>query len=1236
MALETGNNEEREQRLQEILVHYVDALEQGHAPDPKEFLSRYPEFAPELEDYFAGCRQLDQFSAPLQGVVRPAVARQLGDFQLVREIGRGGMGIVYEAEQISLERRVALKVLPFAAMLDSKQLQRFKNEAHAAAHLHHSNIVPVYAVGHERGVHYFAMQFIDGQSLEAVLRELKHEREKSLELGGSSLEASRETNDTRKRGDNTPTTKTEGRSSSHIHPSSLIRADRDYFRLIARLGIQAAEALEHAHQQGIVHRDVKPANLLLDNQGHLWVTDFGLAHSQGDLGLTMTGDLVGTLRYMSPEQVLAKRGLVDHRADVYSLGATLYELLTLEPAVSGQDRQELLHRIAFEETILPSRRRKGIPADLETIVLKAMSKEVESRYGSAQSIAEDLQRFLADRPILARRPTLAHRTRKWIGRHKALTAAAVALLLLATIGLGVSTTLIWKKEEQTREALADSQRNQRIAEEQKLVAEGRERQARRYLYLADLNLAYQAWYAHQPARALRFLERQRPGPDQEDLRVFEWYHLQNECRQGQFLTLRGHSGSVTALALAPDRKELASAGEDGTAWLWDIATGQGSVFGRKIKAKVTSLSFIPDGKSVALMCDDGSLRLCDISNGDELATIGTGLRAPLAFSGDGSMLAVAGDGIELWSKELAVDNQSSTTGELRTSNFELRKLTPDSLSPRPYRRIALLKGTGYQLYSLALSRDGQTLAAGCNDGRVRIWQSPWQKEPSVIGRHHSYVVALCFSPDGRSLASGSTDGTVRLWDLANAKKEASIAKAGTPVKPESVAIDQTSSALNRHSGSVQGLAFSPDGKSVVSCGEEGSVQLWNLGTEEMICRGVPEEINAMALSTDGQLLVTGQGEGSIKLWRVADMQTPVLRHGQAVNCLALGRDNRTLVSAGGQFPNTSSRPEQWEGRINLWDAVSGNRLAGWAASKAKLQAICLSPDSTTLASAGDDGSIRLWDVATRRSIGALPGHVGPVWCAAFSPDGKMLATAGYGDRLIKLWRLATKQCLAILQGHTDSLWSVAFSPDGRLLASGGRDSTAMIWNLPEEAGVTQSKPLAAAPENPILQRPVTVLRGHKNWVWGVQFSPDGQTLATGSGDRTIKLWDTATWQLRSTLQGHSTFVRSLIFFPNGKTLATGSDDHTVKLWDLETGLERATLRGHQQAVTCLAVSSDGRLLISGSWDGTVRLWPAPKEESGVGRREQGKGSGVRGQESEVARNGPGAGEDSFIVDTLIP
>jgi serine/threonine protein kinase len=468
-ASRTSGQAPDDERVIEAMHEYLAALEAGQNPDRAAFLARYPAIAEELADCLEGLEfvhglgpHADEPESPASraGLSASSSASEfapegpLGDYRIVRQIGQGGMGVVYEAVQISLGRRVALKVLPFAAALDPRQRQRFQNEAHAAAQLHHTHIVPVYGVGSARGIHYYAMQFIDGQTLAQMIADCRLQIA-DLKKDPSATGA----------GQDKPEAPICNLQSAICNPTvaalSTERSARTpaFFRTIANLGIQAAEALEHAHQFGIYHRDIKPANLLVENSPlasdpsplRLWITDFGLAHCRSQAGLTMTGDLVGTLRYMSPEQALAKRVLIDHRTDIYSLGATLYELLTLEPVFSGSERQELLRQIAFEEPRMPHRLNSAIPRELETIVLKALEKNPAERYGTAQEMADDLRRYLEDKPIWARRPTVLSRVRKWSRRHRGVvTATVVSTILALTVGL-VLMGWQWRVAEDRRD-----------------------------------------------------------------------------------------------------------------------------------------------------------------------------------------------------------------------------------------------------------------------------------------------------------------------------------------------------------------------------------------------------------------------------------------------------------------------------------------------------------------------------------------------------------------------------------------------------------------------------------------------------------------------------------------------------------------------------------------------------------------------------------------------------------------
>jgi serine/threonine protein kinase len=431
-------------RVIQAVRQYLADLEAGKKPDRLSFLGRFPEIAGPLAECLDALEFMHAASpfpadkgASASDAAIPPEGVPLGDYRILREIGRGGMGVVYEAQQMSLGRRVALKMLPFASALDARQLQRFHNEAQAAAHLHHQNIVPVYAVGCERSVHYYAMQFIEGRTVAAMIEELRQ---------GAGLPAETDRSPSPLQDSPSPLCPSPAASKpvagstlespAGLHSTDHSTRSRSFFRTAVQLGVQAAQGLDHAHQLGIVHRDIKPGNLMVDVRGNLWITDFGLAQIQGDNKLTLTGDLLGTLRYMSPEQALAQRVTVDQRTDIYSLGVTLYELLTLEPACNGPDRQAVLRQIAFEDPPHPRKLNRSIPVDLETIILKAIAKNPTERYATAKELGDDLDRFLRDEPVRAKRPTLTQRARKWAVRHQPLVwSGGVSFVLILSVVL---------------------------------------------------------------------------------------------------------------------------------------------------------------------------------------------------------------------------------------------------------------------------------------------------------------------------------------------------------------------------------------------------------------------------------------------------------------------------------------------------------------------------------------------------------------------------------------------------------------------------------------------------------------------------------------------------------------------------------------------------------------------------------------------------------------------------------
>jgi serine/threonine protein kinase len=417
----------------QVADEFTQRLNRGERPSVEEYVAKHPEIAEVLREVLPalGLLRRPDVEAALTDD-DPNLAEPLGDFRLLREIGRGGMGVVYEAKQLSLNRKVAVKILPFAAALDPRQLQRFKNEAEAAAKLHCEHIVPVYFIGRERGVHFYAMQYIEGHSLAAIIAELRH-------LAGRAPTGPRQTGPYYSPPDAVPAAEQNTALLAALTTEGSSRSPA-FFHSVARLGLEAARGLDHAHREFVLHRDIKPANLLVDSRGSLWITDFGLAQMQSDSHLTLTGELLGTLRYMSPEQALAKRVPVDQRTDVYSLGATLYELLTLEPVFRGNDRQELLRQIAFDDPRPPRSLNRDVPRDLETIVMTALAKAPAHRYASARELAEDLYRFLNDQPIKARpegalrwlwRRSRRHAASLLVGLSVVLTSAVLIIFLLS-------------------------------------------------------------------------------------------------------------------------------------------------------------------------------------------------------------------------------------------------------------------------------------------------------------------------------------------------------------------------------------------------------------------------------------------------------------------------------------------------------------------------------------------------------------------------------------------------------------------------------------------------------------------------------------------------------------------------------------------------------------------------------------------------------------------------------------
>jgi serine/threonine protein kinase/tetratricopeptide (TPR) repeat protein len=443
-ALGGSDSASERQRLATILDEYLLEIERGAPVEPDDLLARHPDMADRLRGYLSGLALFHKAAAagssPLMSLTgEPGLGETLGDFRLLREIGRGGMGVVYEALQVSLDRRVAVKVLPSSPAISARQIMRFQHEAQAAAHIDHPHIVPVFAVGEERGTHYFAMQLISGQSLAELIIAQRD--------AGAPLAA---------------------QTGEHV-------------QAVARVGVQAAEALHAAHEIGVVHRDVKPSNLLLDEKGKVWVTDFGVARFERGASLTEPGYVVGSMPYMSPEQAHGQAALVDQRTDVYSLGVSLYELATLRHPSEAPAQAETAIEVNRAQWLRPRTWNSAIPVDFENIVLKALAENRDDRYATARDLAEDLQRFLDGQPILARPPSLAQRIEKWARRHQKTMAAAIGTLALAMLGLVVSLVIIAIERNQTATALRAATFSRQAAERDRARAEKKFQQAHEVL-----------------------------------------------------------------------------------------------------------------------------------------------------------------------------------------------------------------------------------------------------------------------------------------------------------------------------------------------------------------------------------------------------------------------------------------------------------------------------------------------------------------------------------------------------------------------------------------------------------------------------------------------------------------------------------------------------------------------------------------------------------------------------------
>jgi WD40 repeat protein/serine/threonine protein kinase len=1030
----------------------------------------------------------------------------------VREIGRGGMGVVYEAVQESLGRHVALKILPFHRLMDPTHLERFRREARAAAQLHHTNIVPVFGVGEAEGVQYYAMQYIQGQSLDAVIAELRKN------VQGRMTNDERMTNDQgRSPKSPEPGAQTEIWDSTLGILSSLGIGHSSFFRNVAQVGVQVAEALAYAHKQRILHRDIKPSNLLLDRRGTVWITDFGLAKAEGSEDLTGTGDIVGTVRYMAPERF---QGKADPRSDVYSLGITLYEMLTLRPAFAGSDRAGLAERVIQEDPPRPRSLDSHIPRDLDTIVLKAIAKEPAHRYASAEALAEDLRRFLNNEPIEARPVGQLERLWRWSKRNPALAGMGAAVLVLLLLVAGTASV----GYVQTTRSLS---------------------RERRLNYAWTMGAVQAAWENHNILRVQALLAEIESFPD----RGFEWDYWQRLCRE--HLTLVGHQGGVAAVAFAPDGQRVVTGGKDGTARVWDSISARELLRIRGHRRQVTSVALAPEGRWLVTGSTDGTARIWDAITGQELRSLqgqNTGPVWSVAVTPDGKRVITGSEDnmARVWD---SASGQVLRTLKGQTPLPVLGTYIVGLLSSPQVPGAFLAAGglypgrTGHTgpVLAVATFPDGRLVTAS-KDGTARVWDVDSGRELLPPLQHNSGVVSVAASPDGRRILT--VGGIVRLWDAATGRE-----------------LWNGSTGLVIVSGT-----FAPDGKRMVTGDQAGFVKFWDTanGREILTLVGQNPVLNCVAVSPDGQRVATACWDGTARLWDTGGGPRTVTLKGHTgqIMCIAVTPDGQRIVSGGE------------DGTARLWDAASGRELRTLKAHSGAVGTVAVTPDAKWIVTGGEDDTAKLWDAARGQELQTLKVDTKVVRSVAVSPDGKRILTGGE-DGKARLWDAASGQELVTFKGHFGRVFCIAMTPDGRRLITGAHDNTAKLWDAASGQEIRtfegQSDGILCVAIVPERQRLVTgsirgmgavwdmangrqllSLQGHTGQIRAAAVTPDGQRIVTGGADGTAKLWDGISGQELLTLKGHIGPVCFVAVTPDGQRIITGGEDGTIKFWEAAT------------------------------------------------------------------------------------